>query len=391
MAIPGGRGLRVVVVIVAAALASFHVLRTAAVADRESQSGLAAALWPSHPSVLTDEVLLAIATGAASGQPVSNVTRAKLRRIAAKAPLSPDPFLIEGAIEETEGHSGKAERLLLEARLRDPRSRGARYLLAERFFRTGRVTDALVEMQALASLQPGGGQSLVPALAAYARTPGALPQLRAFLRKYPRVEAAVLSALAVDAENADLILGLATVSDPDPDWRRRLVATLVKSGQFARAHAIWARHSGGEAISGLFNPSFQELPAPPPFNWAFRESREGVAEPNGRGGVDVLYYGRANAALARQLLLLRPGRYRLVMTVEDASGEVRAVRWHIRCAKNAKSLADLPLRAGTNAIAFDVPLGCDAQWLDLRGVAGDSPRTTELTIRGLQLAGGEPQ
>jgi len=116
-----------------------------------------------------------------------------------------------------------------------------------------------------------------------------------------------------------------------------------------------------------------------------------VAEPNGRGGVDVLYYGRANAALARQLLLLRPGRYRLVMTVEDASGEVRAVRWHIRCAKNAKSLADLPLRAGTNAIAFDVPLGCDAQWLDLRGVAGDLPRTTELTIRGLQLAGGEPQ
>jgi len=33
----------------------------------------------------------------------------------------------------------------------------------------------------------------------------------------------------------------------------------------------------------------------------------------------------------------------------------------------------------------------DAQWLDLRGVAGDLPRTTELTIRGLQLAGGEPQ
>lgn len=390
MAIPGGRGLRFVVVILAAALACLHVLRTAAVADRERRPDLAAALWPSHPSVLTDEVLLAVATGAASGRPVSNTTRATLRQIAAKAPLSPDPFLIEGAIAETEGHSGKAERLWLEARLRDPRSRGARYLLAERFFRTGRVTDALVEMQALASLQPGGAQSLVPALAAHAKTPGALPQLKAFLRRYPRVEAAVLSALAADAENADLILGLATVSDPDPDWRRRLISTLVKSGEFARAHAIWARHSGGEVTSGLYNPSFEERPAPPPFNWAFRESKEGLAEPNGRGGMDVLYYGRANAALASQLLLLRPGGYRLVMTVEDASGQVDAVRWHIRCTKG-RSLADLPLRAGTNAMAFHVPAGCDAQWLELRGVAGDLPRTTELTIRGLQLVGGAPR
>ena len=130
MAIPGGRGLRFVVVILAAALACLHVLRTAAVADRERRPDLAAALWPSHPSVLTDEVLLAVATGAASGRPVSNTTRATLRQIAAKAPLSPDPFLIEGAIAETEGHTGKAERLWLEARLRDPRSRGARYLLA---------------------------------------------------------------------------------------------------------------------------------------------------------------------------------------------------------------------------------------------------------------------
>ena len=387
MAGMGGKALRVAGVVAVAALASFHVLRTAAVADRDVRPSLAAELWPSHPSVLTDGALLAIAAGAARSQPVAPTVRADLRRIAAKAPFSPDPFLIEGAIAETKGRSDLAERLLLEARLRDPRSRGTRYLLAERYFRTGRVTDALIEMQALASIQQGGSQSLVPALVAYARTPGAVPQLRAFLRKYPRVEAAVLSDLAADSANADLVLALATLSRPDPDWRRRLIASLARSGQYARAHAIWVRQSGGEAVSGLFNPAFQDLPAPPPFNWAFPESKEGVAEPDGRGGLEVLYYGRADTVLASQLLLLRPGKYRLSMNVEDSSGEESAMRWLIRCPK-AKPLAILPLHKGDNAVAFEVPAGCDAQWLELRGVAGDMPRTSELTIRSLGLAEG---
>ena len=146
----------VAVVAVAGALLAFQVIRTAAVADREAHSALAEAAWPSHPAVLTDRALLAIASAAARGQPVPEATRVDVRRIAAKAPLSPDPFLIEGAIAETEGRSNAAETLLLAARSRDPRSRGARFLLADRFLRTGRITAALIEMQALVSLQSRG-------------------------------------------------------------------------------------------------------------------------------------------------------------------------------------------------------------------------------------------
>ena len=383
--------VRAAAVFVVAALACFQVVRTAAVADRDVWPGLAASLWPSHPGVLTDGALLAIATGAARGQPVAPATRADLRRISAKAPLSPDPFLIEGAIAQTEGRNDDAERLFLEARARDPRSRGARYLLAERFFRTGRVTDALIEMQALVSLQQNGGQPLVPALVAYARTPGAVPQLKAFLRKYPRVESAVLATLADDAANADLVLALATLPDPDPDWHGRLISSLTRSGEYARAHVIWARHGGGRPDTGLFNAAFEELPALPPFNWAFPDSGEGVAEPSGRGGLEILYYGRKKAVLANQLLLLRPGRYRLGMVVEDASGEDGAIRWILRCAKEKTQLADLPLRQGSNAVDFQVPASCEAQWLELRGYAGDLPRTSQLTVRGLQLTGGGPQ
>jgi hypothetical protein len=112
-----------------------------------------------------------------------------------------------------------------------------------------------------------------------------------------------------------------------------------------------------------------------------------MAEPDGRGGLEVLYYGRANATLASQLLLLRPGQYRLAMTIEAAGREEGAIRWSVRCAAEKMPLADLPLRAGNNAVEFGVPPGCEAQWLELRGMAGDLPRTSELTIRGLQLTG----
>lgn len=380
-----GTAARVAVVALVAALASAMVLRAAAVADRQARPALAEALWPSHPSVTTDRVLLAIAVRAARGQAVSPTTRDEVRRIATKAPLSPDPFLIEGAIAETEGQGTAAEMLLLAARERDPRSRGARYLLAERYFQTGRITDALIEMQALVNLQSRGLEVFVPALVSFAQTPGAVPQLKAFFLKYPRVESAVLSVLALDSANADLVLALANGRQSGSSWQRNLVTALVRDGQYARAKSIWGRLGAVQPQRGLFNPGFADSAAPPPFNWDYPESGEGVAEPDGKGGIEVLYYGRADAVLASQLLLLPAGHYSLASRVTEASGEVGAIHWVVRCAKPKRTVARLPLREGTSAGGFAIPADCDAQWLELQGVAGDMPRTTELKLRGLEL------
>jgi hypothetical protein len=385
-----GNLFRLAAVALVGAVLAFQIVRTAAVADREARPGLAVRLWPSHPGVLTDRALLAIATAGARSDTVSPATRAEVRRIASKAPLSPDPYLIEGAIAQTEGRDQAAERLLLAARDRDPRSRGARFLLADRFLRTGRVTDALIEMHALVSLQSRGAETFGPVLAAYARTPEAIPKLRAFFVKYPRVEAGVLSVLANDAANADLVLALAANDGiPDPDWRGTLVSALASAGLYPKAYTTWARLSGVRPAGGLFNPEFRDLPAPPPFNWALPQGSEGVAEPDGKGGLAVLYYGRANAVLASQLLLLQPGNYRLGTSVEGAGGD-GAIHWVLRCAEGQKTLADIRLRPGAVSGGFTVPAGCQAQWLELQGIAADTPAITDLTIRGLRLEGGRP-
>ena len=115
----------------------------------------------------------------------------------------------------------------------------------------------------------------------------------------------------------------------------------------------------------------------------------GIAEPDGSGGVDVLYYGRAKAILARQLLLLPAGKYRLAMNVARTDGEAAAIRWTLRCATAGKLLAQLPLRPGPVAGQFVVPAGCTAQWLELEGIAGETPGTSELKLAGLRLTSGQ--
>lgn len=373
-------------VVVAGALLAFQVVRTAAVADRMARPGLAAALWPSHPVVLTDRALLAIAKAASAGRDVPEDAQADLRRLARAAPLSPDPFLVRAAIAASRGRAEQSEQLLLTARSRDPRSRGARYLLAERYLATGRVAAGLVEMHALVGLQGAGGEALGPALVAYARSPGAIPQLRAFFRRYPAMEPGILNMLATQAANADLVLALASnARAPEPDWRVNLLNALVNDKQYARALTIWARLTGQGPSRGLYNPGFAASPAPPPFNWYFPQSPDGIAEPDGKGGLSVLYYGRTKAVLASQLLVLPAGSYRLTMRVEGA-GMDGLLRWSLRCADADRVVARIPLRLGAVSGAFVVPNGCAAQWLELEGTPVESPRTGEVTIRGLGLA-----
>ena len=246
-------------------------------------------------------------------------------------------------------------------------------------------------MQVLVSLQSRGVEAFGPAVVAYAREPGAVPQLRGFFEKYPRAEASVLSVLAADAANADLVLALASNDrNPDPDWRGPLISGLAAKGQYGKAYSTWAGLSRLRPSRGVFNPAFAVVSAPPPFNWAYPQSGEGVAEPDGKGGLDILYYGRVNAVLASQLLLLPPGRYRLAMNVAEGGRNEGATHWILRCAAGGKVLGDLPLKAGAVGVAFAVPPGCEAQWLELQGVAGDMPQTTELKLQELRLASENP-
>ena len=63
----------------------------------------------------------------------------------------------------------------------------------------------------------------------------------------------------------------------------------------------------------LFDPDFSKPEPPPPFNWALTSSTVGLAERQPGGRLHAIFYGQEDGALARQLLVLPPGRYHFSM------------------------------------------------------------------------------
>ena len=383
--------VRAIIVLLAAILLAFQVIRTAVVGDLSSRRTIAPRLWPSHPSVMIERTMAEIGALAARGDDLPPSTLRAVEGIARRAPLAPEPFLIKGALAQMEGQPSRAERLFTAARARDPRSQAARYFLADRYLRTGRTEQALVEMGALSRLLPSAAAQFAPALAAYARMPGAVPQLRRFFHSSPEFEPVILSQLASNAHNTELILALwgrrDGMREGQPiEWQTKLVTKLIEQEQFGKAYQTWQLIAGVEdSRATLFNTGFARIPAPPPFNWTF-SSAGGVVEPAPGGRLQVIYYGRNDAVLAEQLMLLAPGKYRLGMTISGPLGEGGEIAWTISCLPQTEPIFRLPVdRKGSLAGSFTIPQGCSAQRLQLTGLAGEFPRSQEFAVGRLSL------
>lgn len=384
---------RRLLVVAIALLLGAQVIRNASVAALAGgDPELAARIWPGHPA---DEISLGMeeigrAAGRAGAVPASSLTA--ISDAARKAPLAPEPFLVRGAQAQLAGDQKGSIRAFSAAIARDPRSLPAHYFLADALLKTGDGGRGLREVGILAGLAPGGVAGVSPYVATYAKDRRNWPQLRKLLASNPALEGAVLTALAADPSNTDAILALAKKGERRTAWLPTLLNSLVAAHQYGRAHEIWA--SAAQVRSGadrLYDGDFVEGKAPAPFNWVLMSSGVGLAERGARGGLHVIFYGREDGLLARQLLLLTPGRYRLSMTVTAKATDAHALSWSIRCDGSDVPIAAIPLNvAGSHPWSFAVPAGCPAQWLQLSGVSTDVARQSEATIRKLQLVPERP-
>ena len=379
--------------------AAVQVVRSAAVqhfvSTRPDQASL---IWPDHPSVLLAMAMASIGKSAKVGRAPTEDSLAQTRLAAVRSPLAIEPYLIQGAMAQSEAEPRRAEQLFAEASRRDPRSAAARFFLSQLYLSSNRPDEGLRHAAVLARLVSGGSAALVPALAAYAGSPGAVPALRKMFARDPALRDAVLSKLASDAHNYDLILALGRESiganglEP-AGWQTQLLASLVSRGDYVRARQLWMRTSGLVTVPvGLFNPHFARLPAPAPFNWTFGAGDFGFAEPTEKASLHVTYYGRADGQFASQTLLLPPGTYQLRMRVVRASDRDHDSRlaWNVTCNKGGRVLLNLPLgaekgRAYPVAGQFRVPADCDSQTIKLVAKMGEELSSEEATISDFQL------
>ena len=389
-------GLRRSAAAVGALALAVVVVRSAAVqafAERDPQT--AEAIWSGHPSAAIGLASVEIAKAAGAGKPIDDNAFETLSLAATKAPLEPQPFIVRGIRLQLEGRGDDAERAFAAASWRNPRSIPARYFLANTRLSRGNV-DGLREVAALARLSPEGLVTSTPYLAAFARQKQALKPMRALFASNPAIRSAVLSNLAQDPGNLSLVLELGGTGDvANAPWLAAMIRTLVEHRQYAPARSLWEKSSGidrSATQSLLFDANFSDSASMPPFNWELTSSTLGLAERRS-GRLQAIYYGQDNGPLARQLLVLGPGRYRFEAPAKGAveSGEGTALLWTVRCAdsKGNEALASAPASAG--GLTFVVPASCPAQWLELAGRSSDTGREIEMTIGPVSLsrAGGE--
>lgn len=373
-----------------ALLAGFFVVRVAFVeAFAAKDPATAAAVWAGHPAVLLESGLAQVGDMAAAGRPVDQSLVDRLISASAKAPLAPEPFLVRGVDAQVSGNRAVALQSYLAARERNPRAVAPRYFLADLYLKAGRTEPGLAEISALARLVPQSLPNVAKYLAAYARTPGAAPQVKKMLETHPQLELALLNELASDAASARLILYLwsGRGGEEARPWQGRLLEQLVATGRFNEARTAWARFTNISAEQdALFDAEFAAQ-ALPPFGWMLASGASGIAEPQGGGRLHLVYYGRDDLILASQLMTLPPGRYRLSMNVSASSPAAKSLSATIRCLPSTSPLASLPLhRRGAVTASFNVAdRGCPAQRLEISGDAPEFPEQAELTVGRLRL------
>lgn len=375
------RGLALIAI---GAITTLALRESAARAPRTHALTRLATLWPGHPAVMTERLMVEAALAARENRTLNDAQRGSLRELMRKSPLAPAPFLLEGAAAQLAGEAERALRLYRAARLRDPRDPAARVLLADLELRSGFVEQGLANLVAITRIEVRKATPIVPALVSYARTPGAAEKVRDVLARNPELAGAVLLELAADPSNAELIASLAPrAARGDTRWQERLVEANLQAGDVAAARRVW---DGFNKLSGRtedipFNSRFLPLAAKPPFNWATSSGNGGLAEFQRGGGLSVVHFGREQIMLARQLLVLQPGRY-WIETRLDRSPDPGRLEWRLQC-NGSSEVQIVPVDGRTKPVV--AAPACRGYWLALHAVPDETERQSERTLLQVRL------
>lgn len=308
----------------------------------------------------------------------------------AHAPASNRP-LIYAAYRAARAQDPPKAASLAEAVLaRDPRNVLAHALVADSALQTGDLATALFHLERLIVLSPEQSEAFADTLAGLAGTKQGLDLLDQRLAERPAWGPGVLARLNASSADFGTLLRL---NQHTPETQSAFVERVLRERGPQQALIAWLSFLPADEAKSLawpYDPTFQSLPAPTPFNWA--RDRELVTFETG-GGLFATYFGRGASTLAWQVMVLKPGAYRLETMAsaegEDAGGQIS---WVLSCYPNGPELARLPLpgnqpQAKLLATEGVVPAKreCSAQVLALKGEPGEFPIRARAHIASITI------
>lgn len=314
-------------------------------------------------------------------------------------PLSSNGFQILGLIEAADNHEAAAERLLKHASSLNQREVPAQIWLFQQGLFAGDIEAALLHLDSAMRVSQRSRSTLFPLLSGAMTADGLIrPIAEVFAREPVWLQEYLRYAIRNGASLPNLARIIAVLPEDSvartTQSQTGLIAAMAKTGAYSEARALLREIAPARVGGPIRDPSFATAGRYAPFDWDYVGGVGMRASPAATGGLHYEAETGRGGAVARQLISLDAGAYRLVtagrtLTSNKDGGAV----WRIHCAGAVPSeLVQLPVpsqpkeEAASASEAFVIPASeCTAQWLELVIRATFSPGGVQGVVDMVQV------
>ena len=303
-------------------------------------------------------------------------------------PLDEWTFIRLAVFADVERDRDEAVALMRLAYERNPRNILTIAWLAQSASSHSDGGEALMWLDRMLAVDDGLADGWIEIAAAYARQPGGQQALLDLLGSERRWAKAVVGELnKTDADLPTLLALNRLARNQQAPFLQGLLSE--KGPEFA--FEVWAQlaDQDPEKMNWPYDPEFEGLNGPGPFNWTTLKDFAGI---NADEGLFVTYLGREPRVLARQLMVLRPGSYRLVVRYNGQTNETAGqLTWEVSCLDSGAKVVTIRLENQEGGDAkqsadFVIPAEtCASQRIVLKGVPGQYRRGARIATRSVQI------
>jgi len=326
------------------------------------------------------------------------------RRALAISPLQTRALRVVAWQAEHEGRTDVARRLMEFAGGLTKRDVSTHWWLYFAAAGRGDYSTAFTESDVLLRQEPDLESTLRPSMLSMLDDPAAVGPLVSRLVYRPDWRSGFLADLAGHGTNIATVRSVfealnASGAPLSQGEASSLINRMLADGAYQQALFQWRRFLPkairDSSVGLLFDPRFQGLPGPPPFNWKLVDEGGALSEiattEDGGTALHLAYPAAEARLLADQLIVLPAGAYRLTGQVSFAQPTSEAqLEWRVGCVGGGAGLASARPDAsahGWSGFSLDltVPPSCPAQDLRLSSLARDSFEHSEAWVRNLAL------
>lgn len=388
------------IALAAVLIATLALLHARAVAGWKADPLAAAAAWPPNGEAKSRvaEALLVDQLAKTEGQLAGAVDPAAVRlaRAALAAdPLNPDALLVLAYEALGRGDTDSARLQFEGINLATKRDRKANAWLAQDALAREEVVRALGYFDLMLRGRETTRDRVLPVMIDTMRQDAMLPPMLELLEDNPPW-APRFWQLAIQRNPAIGNVGRLRRSLPRDyagvtrEQDENLVASLVSLGEIAEARQVVAYLAGNDDADTLLrNPEFERKPLFPPLDWqVYSEGGYGASIYPGDGIMVVSALADSSGLVARQLLALSPGTYRVSIVLEEPLEPGLGLSAAFRCEGQRGVIASYTVSEGATELAETVSPPCDAVWIELRVRAKDGLEAGEVSIDRVAIEPG---